>query len=76
MKSNKQAMRERIKNAPDQDALSKVEASLERLYNNGIFTANQLLELDHEMVHRSNVIEQEDKTLNAIHEYNQRLERL
>ena len=76
MKTNMQAMRERIKNAPDQDALSKVEASLERLYNNGIFTAKQLLDLDHELCHRFHVIEQEDKTLDAIHEYNQRLERL
>tara|TARA_B100001173_G_C15665593_1_gene411361 strand:+ start:69 stop:299 length:231 start_codon:yes stop_codon:yes gene_type:complete len=76
MKSNIQSMRERIKNAPDQDALSKVGASLERLYNNGIFTAEQLLELDHELFHRFHVIEQEDKTLNAINEYNQRFERL
>ena len=51
-----QSMRERIKNAPDQDALSKVNESLERLYNNGIFTAKQLLELDHELMHRSNVM--------------------
>lgn len=56
MKTNMQSMRERIKHAPDMEALRKVEESLERLYNNGIFTAKQLLELDHEMTHRSNVM--------------------
>ena len=54
--SNYQAMLKRIKKTTDMEALRKVEASLERLYKHGFFTAKQLTELDHEVMHRGNVL--------------------
>lgn len=55
-KSNYQSAIERIDKVKDMEALIRLEESLERLYNHGIFTENQYLGLDAYMSQKSNVL--------------------
>lgn len=46
MKTEFQSMRDRIFKCKTLEELKKVEVSIDRLFNNGIFTASQLQRLD------------------------------
>ena len=47
---------ERINKVKDFDSLSELEKSFERLYKYGFLTEKELLELDHKLLHKSNVL--------------------
>lgn len=48
--TNYQTMAQRINKADTLAALDKVEASLDRIFNNGIFTINEYAKLDAKIV--------------------------
>jgi len=50
MKNNYQSALERINKANDEESLLHLEKSLERLWNNGIFTANEFSKLDEKLL--------------------------
>jgi hypothetical protein len=50
MKTNYQSALERINKANDEESLLHLEKSLERLWNNGIFTANEFSKLDEKLL--------------------------
>jgi len=49
-KTNYQSALERINKANDKESLLHLEKSLERLWNNGIFTANEFSKLDEKLL--------------------------
>ena len=49
-KSNYQSALERINKANDEESLSQLEESLERLWNAGVFTANEFSKLDDKLL--------------------------
>jgi ribosomal protein S20 len=55
--SNYQTMAQRINTADTLEALNKVEASLDRIFNNGIFTVNEYSKLDSKIVDKQVAIE-------------------
>jgi hypothetical protein len=50
MKTNYQSALTRINKANDEESLLQLEKSLERLWNNGIFTANEFSKLDEKLL--------------------------
>ena len=46
----------RINKVKDFDSLSELEKSFERLYKYRFLTEKELLELDHKLLHKSNVL--------------------
>lgn len=48
--TNYQTMTQRINKADTLAALDKVEASLDRIFNNGVFTINEYAKLDAKIV--------------------------
>lgn len=54
--SNFQAFAKRIEKANDLDEILKLDLSLDRLYNNGIFTTNQVSRLDLKLCDRKEKI--------------------
>jgi len=55
--TNYQAMVQRINQANTVEALAKVELSLDRIFNSGIFTVNQYSKLDSKIVDKQIAIE-------------------
>ena len=55
--TNYQAMVQRINQANTVEALAKVESSLDRIFNSGIFTVNQYSKLDSKIVDKQIAIE-------------------
>jgi len=53
--SNYQSAIERIDKVKDMEALMRLEESLERLYNHGVFTKNQYLWLDAYMCQKKSI---------------------
>jgi hypothetical protein len=49
-KTNYQSALARINKANDEESLLQLEKSLERLWNNGIFTANEFSRLDEKLL--------------------------
>jgi hypothetical protein len=47
---------ERINKVKDFDSLSELEKSFERLYKYGFLNDKELVELDHKLLHKSNVL--------------------
>jgi hypothetical protein len=58
--TNYQAMTQRINRANTMEALAKVETSLDRIFNNGIFTINEYSKLDQKIVDKRINIELND----------------
>lgn len=55
--TNYQAMVQRINQANTIETLAKVESSLDRIFNSGIFTVNQYSKLDSKIVDKQIAIE-------------------